>query len=406
MNKIINKLIDKGVLIENPSSVFIDETIDINNIEPGVKLNQGTRLYGKNTYISKGCIVSKEGPAVIENCVADKDCVFGSGYFNGSVFLSKSKSGTNSHVRKGCILEEKSSIAHTCGIKQTIIFPYATLGSLINFCDCMLTGGTSPKNHSEVGSSFIHFNFTPNQDKATPSLLGNVYEGVFLNKSPIFLGGQGGMVGPLRLEFGCTSAAGTILRRDVLKENRLIFENIHKNININQTSMIYLSINKIIKNNLFYMANLIALKNWYIFVRTNYLNPKINEFAINTIDSAIEERTKQLKKLSDKVELGLKILKKDGKNSKLVELKENFCKNTNTIFDLIIGFSENKNLFSKGRDDFLNEFEKENNGLNYLEKIHSLEENTVKSGVLWLNQIVVDFNEKMSEILNKFDLGK
>ncbi|MCB9482143.1 MAG: protein GlmU [Desulfobacteraceae bacterium] len=403
MDKIIEKLIQKGVLIENPYSVIIDKTIDINNIEPGAVLNHGARLSGEKTYISKGCIVGKEGPATIENCVADKNSIFGSGYFSGSVFLEDSKTGSNAHVRKGCILEEKSSIAHTCGIKQTILFPYATLGSLINFCDCMLTGGTSSKNHSEVGSSFIHFNFTPNQDKATPSLMGNVFEGVFLNKPPIFLGGQGGLVGPLRIGFGCTSAAGSILRRDELRENRLIFENLHKNLNTEVKTGIYLSLNKILKNNLFYISNLIALKNWYMFVRKNFLNQKIYDFSILTINDAVIERVNQLKKLSSKVSSGIDILKKEGRNSKLIELKENYCENTSKIFDLIFKFMESENLCVKERDEFLNNFENKDN-LSYLDTIHLMNDNSINYGVLWLKKIVFNITEELSLILNKFDI--
>ena len=93
------------------------------------------------------------------------------------------------------------------GLKQTILFPFVTLGSLINFCDCLMAGGTSRQNHSEVGSSYIHFNYSTNQDKATPSLIGDVPRGVMLNQPPIFLGGQGGLVGPVCLEYGTVIAA-------------------------------------------------------------------------------------------------------------------------------------------------------------------------------------------------------
>ena len=65
-----------------------------------------------------------------------------------------------------------------------------------------MAGGTSRKNHSEIGSSYIHFNFTPHQDKATPSLVGDVPRGVMLDRAPIFLGGQGGLVGPVRIAYG------------------------------------------------------------------------------------------------------------------------------------------------------------------------------------------------------------
>jgi UDP-N-acetylglucosamine/UDP-N-acetylgalactosamine diphosphorylase len=86
--------------------------------------------------------------------------------------------------------------AHAVGLKQTILFPFVTLGSLINFCDCLMGGGTSRRNHSEVGSSFIHFNYTPRQDKATASLLGDVPRGVMLDQPPIFLGGREESSGP------------------------------------------------------------------------------------------------------------------------------------------------------------------------------------------------------------------
>ena len=101
--------------------------------------------------------------------------------------------GSGAHVRAGCILEEQASGAHTVGLKHTILFPFVTLGSLVNFCDCLMSGGTDRKNHSEVGSSYIHFNYTPQPGQGhPPPLVGDVPHGVMLNQAPIFLGGAGG----------------------------------------------------------------------------------------------------------------------------------------------------------------------------------------------------------------------
>jgi hypothetical protein len=97
------------------------------------------------------------------------------------------------------------------------------VGLLINFCDCFMAGGTSRKDHSEVGSSYIHFNFTPDGDKATASLFGDVPRGVMLKQPRIFLGGQGGAVGPLICGYGNVVAAGSILRRSHPNEIQLIF---------------------------------------------------------------------------------------------------------------------------------------------------------------------------------------
>jgi hypothetical protein len=86
----------------------------------------------------------------------------------------------------------------------------------------LMAGGTSRSNHSEVGSSFVHFNFTPRQDKATPSLFGDVPGGVLLDRLPIFLGGQGGVAGPVRMAYGTILAAGSICRKDVLAPGTII----------------------------------------------------------------------------------------------------------------------------------------------------------------------------------------
>ncbi|MBW2639499.1 MAG: UDP-N-acetylglucosamine pyrophosphorylase, partial [Deltaproteobacteria bacterium] len=199
----VEKLIQKGVKIPNPQSIEIGPEIVTDRISgDGVVIHAGCKLYGSSTLILRDTKLGYEGSVTIENCQVGPQVELKAGFFRNSVFLKKSSMGSGANVREGTILEEESSAAHTVGLKQTILFPFVTLGSLINFCDCLMSGGTSRKNHSEVGSSYIHFNYTPNQDKATPSLIGDVPRGVMLNQRPIFLGGQGGLVGPCRLEFG------------------------------------------------------------------------------------------------------------------------------------------------------------------------------------------------------------
>jgi len=155
-------------------------------------------------------VIGAEAPVTIENCQLGRGVKLKGGYFSGAVFLDGSNMGSGAHVREGTILEEEASGAHAVGLKQTVLLPFVTLGSLINFCDILMAGGASRKDHSEVGSSYIHFNYTPNQDKATASLVGDVPRGVLLNQKSIFLGGQGGLVGPARIAYGCVIAAGGI----------------------------------------------------------------------------------------------------------------------------------------------------------------------------------------------------
>jgi UDP-N-acetylglucosamine/UDP-N-acetylgalactosamine diphosphorylase len=135
-----------------------------------------------------------------------------------------------------------------------------------------MAGGTSRKNHSEIGSSYIHFNYTPHQDKATPSLVGDVPRGVMLNRPPIFLGGQGGLVGPSVIEFGTVIPAGTVFRGDVLEEGTLALpRQEHACMDGREgrpfDPAAYRRIGRILRNNLLYLGNLWALTQWYDHVR-------------------------------------------------------------------------------------------------------------------------------------------
>jgi UDP-N-acetylglucosamine/UDP-N-acetylgalactosamine diphosphorylase len=162
-----------------------------------------------------------------------------------------------------------------------------------------MAGGTSRKNHSEVGSSYIHFNYTPSQDKATASLIGDVPRGVMLDQKPIFLGGQGGMVGPCRLNFGVTVAAGTIVRKDEIRKDRLIFGREGKGGSIPFEPGRYHSNKRIIMNNIIYIGNLIALQQWYRQVRTLFISTRFPEPLMSglkkNIQAAIDERIERLK---------------------------------------------------------------------------------------------------------------
>jgi bifunctional UDP-N-acetylglucosamine pyrophosphorylase/glucosamine-1-phosphate N-acetyltransferase len=295
----IEKLQQKGVTIPNPSSVEIGDDVDVERISgDGVVIYSGCKIYGKSTLILQGATLGYEAPVTVSNCQIGPEVELKGGFFKEAVFLKKASMGLGAHVREGSILEEEASGAHTVGLKQTILFPFVTLGSLINFCDCFMSGGTSRKDHSEVGSSYIHFNYTPNQDKATPSLIGDVPNGVMLNQRPIFLGGQGGLVGPCRLAFGTIIAAGSINRRDELREGRLILE-ASKSGNVSYTPGIYIGMERIIRNNVIYIANLAALMQWYIHVRSQFISDEFPEALWNglkeKLNMAIRERIKRLK---------------------------------------------------------------------------------------------------------------
>jgi hypothetical protein len=388
---------EKGVNIPSPFSIDIgDEIIPERISGDGVTIYPGTRLYGSKTLISRGTKLGYEAPATVVDCQTGSDVELKGGFFKSSVFLQKASVACGAQVREGCILEEEASANHTVGLKQTILFPFVTLGSLINFCDCFMAGGTSRKNHSEVGSSYIHFNYTPNQDKATPSLIGDVPRGVMLNQPPIFLGGQGGMVGPVRIGYGSVVAAGVVCRKDYPEGNRLITEG---NVSAHDKSFragLYGSIKHRVYNNICFIANLLALRQWYVHIRQPFfqqeqMGGELYDGAMDKLEIAIEERLKKFEDLSCKMEASIEFggdaVKKSAQKLLLKqkkELSENWPGLEETF---TAGKEASCNL--KNRDAFIKiiRTRMKHEG-DYIKVIQGLDKDASVKGTAWLQNIV------------------
>ena len=387
----IQSLIDKGVRIVVPESVEIGEDVDPDRISGNnVVIHAGCRITGRSTLILQGARLGYEGPVTAVECQIGPNVNLNGGYFKEAVFLNRASAGSGSHVREGTILEEEASIAHTVGLKQTILFPFVTLGSLINFCDCFMAGGTDRQNHSEVGSSYIHFNFTPNQDKATASLIGDVPRGVMLKQAPIFLGGQGGLVGPCRLEYGTVIAAGTVNRKDELRPGRLIFGG-GRSGNVPFTAGHYHGMKRILTNNIIYIANLAALGQWYeqtrsLFVSNNFPRMLL-EGLQDKLQMAVDERIVRLSELVHKF-----LEQETGSEENSSESNSLQKEHDNWWPELESFLRANRNRVGDNalRDRFLNIVCKEinENGKHYLKLIKGLRPDASEIGTRWLRGIV------------------
>lgn len=403
-------LVKMGVDIPNPWTLDIGSEVDPDHISSdGVTIYPGCRIYGKETVISAGAKIGYEGPVTIDDCQLGPKVELKAGYFNKSVFLEKANMGLGAHVREGCILEEEAGGAHCVGLKQTILFPYVTLGSLINFCDCLMAGGTSRKDHSEVGSSYIHFNFTPDGDKSTASLIGDVPRGVMLNQPPIFLGGQGGIVGPVRIGYGDVVAAGTILRKDVEEENKLVFGKSMAGEIKDRHPNSYPSLPRVVKNNIIYLASLAALEQWYMYIRRPFFAKQefgdlVYAGAMRNLALGKDERIKRLQAMATKVESTL------GKYSDQPALdvgKREFRSAAGAlqdIFDVNRAASLGVNL----RDDFVSKAAAHitGNGLKYIDFIKSLPTEVSKLGTQWLAAIVNDLCEDAQRLMPSLELWR
>jgi bifunctional UDP-N-acetylglucosamine pyrophosphorylase/glucosamine-1-phosphate N-acetyltransferase len=171
-----------------------------------------------------------------------------------------------------------------------------------------MADGTSRRDHSEVGSAYVHFNFTPNQDKATLSLIGDVPGGVMLNQKPIFLGGQGGLAGSVRIGYGTVIATGSIYRKDFFKGDGLLFSQATVKKQRPHYPGLYPSIKKII-------TNIVAMRRWYIDVRSLFFrNTRIEKAlyggALERLEMVISERIKKLRQVAEKMPQSIEINKR------------------------------------------------------------------------------------------------
>ncbi len=409
---IMKALIDKGVEIHNPESVEIGPEVHPDRIAAeGVTIHAGCRIFGSGTLLMKGAALGEEGPVTIRDCFVGTEARLKGGSFESSCFLEGVNMGSGGQVRAGCLLEENARGGHTVGLKQTILFPFVTLGSLINFCDCLMAGGTDARNHSEVGSSYVHFNYTPNQDKATGSLIGDVPRGVMLNQPPIFLGGQGGIVGPVRIGYGIAVAAGTVVRKDLLQEGTMALGRSIPKRSVPFHPGLYTGLHRLIGQNVLYLANLIALRRWYLDVRSRFvgkgtMEKELFKGATGVILMAVKERLKRLGEVAANMDSSIEIFKALSRGSSgdvTIERKREFLEQWPRMEKIFL-----ESLDDKGdaglRKGFMTSVHRkmERLGPRYLKVIKGLDDGEAGTGTAWLQGLVDGIRKRVHGVLTSF----
>jgi bifunctional UDP-N-acetylglucosamine pyrophosphorylase/glucosamine-1-phosphate N-acetyltransferase len=415
----LDRLIQQGATIPSPEQVLIGDEVPVNRIAgKGVSIYPGCKIFGEDTLIMTGVKLGYEGPVTLEDCQIGPNVELTGGFFCRSVFLEGARMGSGAQVREGCILEEQASGAHSVGLKQTILFPFVTLGSLINFCDCLMSGGTSRQNHSEVGSSYIHFNYSTNQDKATPSLIGDVPRGVMLNQPPIFLGGQGGLVGPVCLEYGTVIAAGVVCRKDLHESGKLMLAQGPCRQCVEAPRLIadfhpgvYWFMKRRVINNVNYIANLVALRQWYLKVRSvffsgDFMNEMLYMGLLEKLDMAIRERIERFKALAQKMPESAKRYRgimREPLNEDLLRQKQELFERWQDLEAIFASHLENAGDPS-AREPFLEQLTRQikEKGADYVAVIQGLDSSWSANGTQWLQGIVDAINEKVLQVIPSF----
>ncbi len=303
----------RGVEVRAPGALDVGPEVRPERFEAGAVLHAGTRLRGERTLVRAGASVGAEAPVTLEDAMLGRRVRVRGGSVREAVLLEGAALGSGAHVREGTLLEEYSRGAHCVGLKQTVLMPFATLGSMVNFCDCLLAGGSGRHDHSEVGSGFVHFNYAPRGprgDKATPSLFGDVPGGALLLGARIFLGGNGGVVGPVELGYGTVLGAGGTYRRDCPSGVLRIGEPVACG-DRDFEPLVYGTVGRKWRLNVRYVGNLCALKAFYRHVRLPGVTPDdlleraLIEGALEQIEAGVAERLRRIEEFGSALERSL-----------------------------------------------------------------------------------------------------
>jgi UDP-N-acetylglucosamine/UDP-N-acetylgalactosamine diphosphorylase len=298
---LVETLIAQGVRIPCPAAVVVED-VDPARIEAGVEIYPGSVVRGMKTLLRSGTRLGRAGGGWFENVRAGRNCDLYSGAFEDCVLRDGVIFRGHAEVRGGTLIEEGCEAAHHVAYKMTILLPHVVAGSLINFCDALVSGGTSRADHSEIGSTLALYNFTPWGDKWA-SLFGDVPRGVFCRSPRIFIGGQTQIVSPVRVGFGAVLAAGCAVRRDVpagrlYGEASTGFDEPFDGATLGALAPKFEATRA-------FIGQLWALRVWYERVRVpvadHPLEAALSVDAIAQIDAGIEERVKRLQKVVDRI---------------------------------------------------------------------------------------------------------
>lgn len=180
-----------GVTMINPSSITIDETVQL-GID--VTIEPQTHLRG-NTIIGSGC---KIGPGcLIENSRLDDNITILYSVISDSKVSANTRIGPYAHLRGGVELGENCRVGNFVEIKKSII------GNKTNVAHLSYLGDATLGNQVNVGAGTI----TANYDgvKKHPTIIG---DGTKTGSNSVF-------VAPVTIGEGVTVAAGSVITHDV-----------------------------------------------------------------------------------------------------------------------------------------------------------------------------------------------
>ena len=203
--------------------------------------------------------------------------------------------------------------------------------------------------------------------------------------------------------------AGSILRNDTPEDNKLIIGKSYRGAVTNFAPNLYAGLARLVENNILYLANLMALEQWYLHVRQQFFDSqKFGELiyagVINNLELAKKERIRRHQVMSEKVAVAFE--KIEG-NDQAGADKGEFHDKIQQLSELFTGEIAGKGGLDH-RDRFLAALHdhKKNSDGNYIEAVQGLPADISQEGTKWLDQIVHEVCLQSAAILPSLGLFK
>jgi UDP-N-acetylglucosamine/UDP-N-acetylgalactosamine diphosphorylase len=168
---------------------------------------------------------------------------------------------------------------------------------------------------------------------------------------------------------------------------------------------------RVVINNTNYIANLIALRHWYLGIRSQFfqgdaMSQMLFDGAIEKLDMAIQERIERFEALSQKMPESAdkyRAIMKEGASEEILKQKKALYEGWPKIEGVF-----QRNIDEPGdpstREPFVEALSKRitENGADYIAVIQGLDKALSNKGTSWLQGIVDRINEQVLELMPSF----
>ena len=254
-----------------------------------------------------------------------------------------------------------------------------------------------------MGSGTIHFNYSIRGDKATASLFGDVFQGVFLDQERLFIGGNNSLLGPVKADFGAMTAAGARIKGKLPKG--LNYGHSLPKGTVDYDARIFSVVSEIVNNQINVLAELTALANWYKQVRMNFVGQDqgkkfIYESGLRMVVLNYQERLHQLNRYVDSLENSVRLLESKQDSKKEISEQKDLLSLWSKLGSKFKNLEKYEIQIPKSLQE---EFEKikSQGTLDYTGIIQNLSKSGKKAGKKWLSEIALSVRNFYKAGMNK-----